>query len=263
MTAQTDAEIAIAAAGAGARVVREMYGRADLSRISKSPTDFATEADLAAEQAIHAVLAERCPGDGFLGEETGLTAGARGSRLWLVDPLCGTLNFAAQTPLFAVNVALSAADRVSAAAACDPMADELYWTDGSTACVRRDGQDEPLAPSARSRLVDVNCDGRGDFVGPQLLTDPAFRAAFGPRVISTTLAVAWVAAGQRAGYVTDGNLERSVHFAAGIALCQAAGCVVTALDGGPVHRGRGLIAAADLQTHRALLDLVRPWLATA
>jgi myo-inositol-1(or 4)-monophosphatase len=76
-------------------------------------------------------------------------------------------------------------------------------------------------------------------------------------VVSTTLAVAWVAAGRRAAYVTDGHLRDSVHFAAGIALCQAAGCVVTGIDGGPVHTGPGgLVAAADEPTHTALLALV-------
>ncbi|MFD2356134.1 inositol monophosphatase family protein [Nonomuraea ferruginea] len=60
-----------------------------------------------------------------------------------------------------------------------------------------------------------------------------------PRVVSTTLAVAWVAAMRRAAYVTDGHLQDSVHFAAGIALCRAAGCVVTDLHGlAAPHRRR-------------------------
>lgn len=83
------------------------------------------------------------------------------------------------------------------------------------AFVRRGGVDEPLRPSARSLLVDINCDGPLDrpFVGPQLIVDPAFRAGFGPRVISSTLALAWVAAGGRAAYVSDGTFVDNVHFA--------------------------------------------------
>ena len=72
-----------------------------------------------------------------------------------------------------------------------------------------------------------------------------------------TLAVAWVAAGRRAAYVTDGRVHDSVHFAAGMALCRAAGCVVTGLDGRPPHTGAGgLVVAADQETHAALLDLI-------
>ena len=43
----TDAEVAVDAAAAGAHVVRRMYG-GRLSRIAKSASDFATDADLAA-----------------------------------------------------------------------------------------------------------------------------------------------------------------------------------------------------------------------
>jgi myo-inositol-1(or 4)-monophosphatase len=59
--------------------------------------------------------------------------------------------------------------------------------------------------------------------GAQLAADPDFRALFSPRVESTTLALAWVASGRRLGYVTDGLHRGSVHFAAGVAVCQAAG----------------------------------------
>ncbi len=90
-----------------------------------------------------------------------------------------------------------------------------------------------------------------------MLADEGFVEQFRPRVVSTTLAVAWVAAGRRAAYVTDGHLRDSVHFAAGIALCQAAGCVVTGIDGRPIHAGAGgLVAAADERTHAALLALI-------
>jgi fructose-1,6-bisphosphatase/inositol monophosphatase family enzyme len=256
----TDIDVARTAAAAGAAVVRSMYG-ADLAHLEKSPTDFATEADLASEQAIRDVISSARPDDTFEGEETGETRGAS-DRRWLVDPLCGTLNFAARTPLAAVNVALQTPSGVTAAASVDPIADEHFWTDGIGAFVRYAGEDRPLVPSTRSLIVDVNCDGKRDteFLGAQLIADPAFRETFAPRVLSSTLALAWVAAGRRAAYVTDGLLRGSVHFTAGIALCQAAGCIVTDLDGGPIHTGRGLIAAADPETHERLLALVAPHL---
>ena len=255
---RTDIEVALAAAAAGAAVVRAAYG-AEVVRHAKAGLDFATDTDLEAERAILEVVARERPDDARVGEESG--GDATTGRRWLVDPLCGTLNFAAQTPLVAVNVALLGAD-APAAVSADPVAGEVFWTDGSHTCRRVDGTDEPLLPSSRSRLVDVNCDGPADrpFLGPQLLADAAFRAAFGPRVLSTTLALAWVAAGRRAGYVSDGTFVDNVHFAAGIDLCRSAGCVVTDLAGAPLGTGRGLVAAADAETHARLVDLVRPHL---
>ncbi|MFC7361301.1 inositol monophosphatase family protein [Nocardioides astragali] len=83
-----------------------------------------------------------------------------------------------------------------------------------------------------------------------------FRAVFSPRVESTTLALAWDASGQRLGYVTDGRHKGSVHFAAGIALCRAAGCVISDVDGNAVHSGAVIIAARDLAPHATLMQLV-------
>lgn len=257
----TDSQLAVAAAEAGAAVVRAAYGQS-LSRIAKSGTDFATSADIAAEQAILEVIQSARPGDAFVGEESGRHGPDRPRRTWLVDPLCGTLNFAAQTPLVAVNVAVRVEGVVTAAAVADPLADEVFWTDGTAARLRRRGSDEALVPSAESHLVDVNLDppfpNAETFRAVHLLADPDFVAQFRPRVLSTTLALAWVAVGRRAAYVTDGDMRGdNVHFASAHALCAAAGCVVTDLRGGPVQSGvNGLLAAADAVTHAQLLELV-------
>lgn len=250
----TDAEVARAAAEAGAAVVRARYG-GTLVRHAKEGTDFATDADLAAERAILDVLARERPGDLVVGEELGASGDRDSSRRWLVDPLCGTLNFAAGTPLVAVNVALQVDGRTTAAAVADPITQQTWSTD------------RPPTPSAASGLVDVNADGPLDrpFVGAQVIADPAFRRAFAPRVLSTTLALAWVATGQRAGYVTDGTpgaLADSVHFAAGVAVCRAAGCVVTDLHGAAFESGRGLLVAADEPTHATLVSLLAPYVST-
>ncbi|MCB5166462.1 inositol monophosphatase family protein [Streptomyces bambusae] len=254
-----DAEVAIAGARAGADVVRGLYGQR-LERIEKGGGDFATAADVAAEKAILAVIRDARPDDAVLGEEGGQQGAAAAVRQWLVDPLCGTLNYAVGNMLVAVNVAL----REGPAAVADPFGDEVFYTDGTTARLRQDGvADTPLTPTPATRLVDVNLDppfpSAPGFRAVDLLAHPEFVARFRPRVVSTTLALAWVAAGRRAAYVTDGgDLSASVHFAAGIALCQAAGCVVTGIDGAPLgETGRGLVAAADEETHDLLMSMIR------
>lgn len=194
-TPQTDLDVALAAARSGAEVLNRTFG-SDLTREHKSATDFATAADRAAERAILEVIHAARPDDGFEGEELGAVHAGTRRRTWLVDPLCGTVNFAAESPSFCVNVAL---------------------VDEGTA---------------------------------QLAADPELRATFNPRIESTTLALAWVAGGQRLAYVTDGMCEGSVHFTAGIALCKAAGCVVTDLDGEPVHTGPGIVAARGRRVPR-------------
>jgi myo-inositol-1(or 4)-monophosphatase len=256
----TDADVAVAAALAGAVVVRAMFGSA-LARFDKSGGDFATTADLEAEKAVIGLIRAARPADAVTGEESGRDDAGGAERRWLVDPLCGTLNFAARNMLAAVNVALLAGPGITAAASADPFSGEVFWTDGNRACVRSDGADTALAPTPGTQLVDVNLDppfpNAPGFRAARLLADEAFTARFRPRVVSTTLALAWVAAGRRAAYVTDGHLLDSVHFAAGIALCRAAGCTVTGIHGQPLHTGAGgLVAAADSQTHAVLLEMI-------
>ncbi|MEV0697135.1 inositol monophosphatase family protein [Saccharopolyspora sp. NPDC050389] len=253
-----DAGVAAAAACAGADVVRKMYGQ-QLSRIDKGAGDFATAADVQAEKAILGVIRAARPDVAVLGEEGGQQGAAAAVRQWLVDPLCGTLNYAVGNMLVAVNVAL----RNGAAAVADPFSGEVFCTDGETAWVRHEGVDAPLAPTPATRLVDVNLDppfpNAPGFRAVDLLTHPGFVERFRPRVVSTTLALAWVAAGKRAAYATDGeDLCGSVHFAAGIAVCRGAGCVVTGINGAPIgEASRGLVVAADAETHDLLMSMIR------
>lgn len=261
-TARDDVGVALAAAAAGAQKVRAAFG-GPVDRHGKGGDDFATQADLDAEAAMMAVIAAARPDDGRVGEESGVHPGTN-SRRWLVDPLCGTANFAAHTPLVAVNVALLDGESTVAAVSVDPIADEVFWTDGTQAYLTANGpQQQRLRPASATRIVEVNCDGptTNNWVGPQVLNDPGFRSSYSPRVLSTTLAVAWTAAGRRAGYISDGRFVANLHFAAGIAICRASGCIVTDLAGGDLERGRGLIVAADQETHDRLVDIVAPHLA--
>lgn len=117
----------------------------------------------------------------ILGEEYGADDGD-GSRTWLVDPLCGTLNYAAHTPLVAINIALRAGDRVATAVSADPLSCEVFWTGGDGAFLRRDGRDEPLVPGPGDRLVDVNLDppfpNAASFRAARMLSDDAFTGYF-------------------------------------------------------------------------------------
>ncbi|WP_254774005.1 inositol monophosphatase family protein [Microbacterium sp. cf046] len=252
----SDAEVAVRAALAGAAVVRSRYGSGS-RRVSETGVDFTTDADVEAERAIRAVLSTLRPGDAVLGEELG--ASGDSTRIWLVDPICGTMNFAAGLPVFAVNVALEVDGATRVGAVADPVAGHTFWADGTDAWRRVDGVDSLLTPSSWSRLVTVNLESAySNGVGARLLVDERVRSRFSPRCLSSTLALAWVATGQQAAYVTGGDLRGSVHWAAGIALCEAADAVVTNLAGGELHTGdHGLLAAADAETHAFLLEAIR------
>jgi histidinol phosphatase-like enzyme (inositol monophosphatase family) len=93
-----------AAADAAAEVVRPLF-RSGLPADLKHDHSPVTEADRAAERAMRAVLAQRCPDHGILGEEFGTTdPGARFR--WALDPIDGTRAFITGRPLFGTLVGL-------------------------------------------------------------------------------------------------------------------------------------------------------------
>jgi fructose-1,6-bisphosphatase/inositol monophosphatase family enzyme len=99
-------------------------------RTKSGPLDPVTVADEAAERALTAGFKSLFPGDDVLGEEAAsadpkllLRLQAPG-RVWVIDPIDGTANYAAELPLFGVMAALVEADKVLAAFIYDPLGDD-------------------------------------------------------------------------------------------------------------------------------------------
>jgi myo-inositol-1(or 4)-monophosphatase len=113
------------AAEAAAAELRRRFGQqARGVRTKSTPTDPVSDADLAAEQAIRTVLAERRPGDSILAEEGGETPG--GSVRWVVDPLDGTVNYLFGIPAYAVSIACEDASGTIAGVVLDPNREERF-----------------------------------------------------------------------------------------------------------------------------------------
>ena len=93
----------------------------------KSPGDFVTVADEAAEAHLTPLLTALLPGSLVLGEEAAAANPNLLNRLfgeqpvWVLDPVDGTGNFAAGKPAFAVMVALIRRDEVVAGWIHDPI----------------------------------------------------------------------------------------------------------------------------------------------
>lgn len=101
-------DLALAAGTAAAAVVRERMASARATARTKSTaTDMVTEVDHAVEALLRDHLLGARPGDGFLGEESGESAGSSGLR-WVVDPIDGTTNFLYGHP--GCNVSIAAED---------------------------------------------------------------------------------------------------------------------------------------------------------
>jgi myo-inositol-1(or 4)-monophosphatase len=117
--------VAEEAARAGAAELGVRFGeRARGVRTKSTPTDLVSDADVASEKAIRAVIGRHRPRDAILGEEGGATG--EGELRWLVDPLDGTVNFLFGIPAFAVSVACEDGSGRLAGVVLDPVRDECF-----------------------------------------------------------------------------------------------------------------------------------------
>ncbi len=107
-------------------IIRELYAKPHTIKM-KGDIDLVTEADIAAETAMVASLNEDTPGITIMAEESfSGQADTQKGKLWVIDPLDGTTNFAHGIPLFAVSIALLENEQPKLGVIYCPMQDELF-----------------------------------------------------------------------------------------------------------------------------------------
>src|SRR6266571_1144758 len=100
------------------------YFRGDFKVEQKQDRTPVTQADLEIEAAIRKTIAERFPEDAVLGEEEGLIG--RSERVWVIDPIDGTKNFAARIQIWGTLIALLDERRPVVGVASAPALGERY-----------------------------------------------------------------------------------------------------------------------------------------
>jgi myo-inositol-1(or 4)-monophosphatase len=251
-------DVAVEAADAAAAIIRSRAAdAATLHWEIKSPADFVTEVDTAAEHAIRDVLLSRRPDAAILGEELSPSAAARGTT-FVVDPLDGTTNFLHRFPVYAVSIGVIDDGQLDAGVVLDVDRDVRY-TAVRGAGAWRDGERLRVSENTEPSRALI---GTG-FPFKHLEHLEAYQRQFAAVVRMTSgvrrpgsaaLDLASVASGW-----FDGFWELSLapwDIAAGALLVREAGGVVTDLRGEDVTGlSHGPLVAASRALH--------PWLLTA
>ncbi|MGH7863282.1 MAG: inositol monophosphatase family protein [Candidatus Dormibacteraceae bacterium] len=225
----------------------------------KGWADPVTVADRESEALIRGALSRRFPNDGLDGEEEGRRPGSSG-RVWLIDPLDGTADFAGGLPIFAVVLTLvDAADPTVAFlnVTYDPVRRETFHAvKGEGAYL--DGQPIRVASSEdlAGALVHLHFSNQRNVweTSMELTRRVTAVAPHARNLGSSALAQAYVAAGRLDGHVkvTSGAYD----IVGGNLLTGEAGGVVSDLNGAP-WTFRGSLLAASAALHPKLLDLTR------
>lgn len=224
----------------------------------KGTRDVVTATDVAVEDAIRRLVGETRLL--IVGEERGGELPADGSAYWLVDPICGTRNFASGIPLYCVNLALVEDDRVTVAVVGDPSTGEIDVAEaGSGTWSVKDGGRRRLGTSPESETIvieDSHATGIRREQAALFFADAIRSNQWDIRALSTTLSLAYVAAGRVAAYVLF--WASAIHTAAGSLLAAEAGATVSDVGGRPwtIHSD-SIIASATPGLHANLLELAR------
>lgn len=233
--------------------------RAD-SAVRKKGNDFATEVNLAIERQVVRALTE-ATGIGVHGEEFGGEP-IDSPLVWVLDPIDGTFNYAAGSPMAAILLALLSDGEPVAGLTWLPFMGQRY-----SALVGQPFRDNGIAqpPLASPGLADsivgiqtFNIESRGRFPG-------RYRAAILANLSkecsrlrmhgATGVNLAYVAAGILGGAISFGH--HIWDHAAGVALVRAAGGIVTDLTGAPwTPTSKSALAAAP-GVHERMLEIVK------
>jgi myo-inositol-1(or 4)-monophosphatase len=230
------------------------------SAVSKRGDDFATNVDLEIERQVVDALV-KTTGIEVHGEEFG-GAEIDSPWVWILDPIDGTFNYAAGSPMAAILLGLLHDGDPVAGLTWLPFTGERYVA-VSGGPLMKNGV--PQAPLAKVELTDsvigigtFNADSRGRFPGRYRLAvlEELSRVSSRLRMHGAT--------GIDLAYVADGILGGAISFghhvwdhAAGVALVRAAGGVVTNLAGDEwTPDSRSALAAAP-GVHGQILEILR------
>jgi myo-inositol-1(or 4)-monophosphatase len=252
-------------------VLMDRYER--LERIHhKSAKDVVTEADTMSERLILEAIREHSPGDGMLGEEsgghatgTGAAATDKHGRVWVVDPLDGTVNYANGIPFFCVSIGLVVDGRPVVGIVRDPTRGETYAAavDGPALLVDHGSPEgRVIVASEKDKLSDfvVSLALGGRAVATRIR---AVRKAvrISRSMGAAALQLAYVANGRFDAFAQSSGLSTWDIAAAGL-IAERAGATVTDMSGGPwFDLGQksstiGLFAAPAVH-HATLLAIAR------
>ena len=240
-----DLEIAVEAASRGGAAIKPWLGvlqKADF----KGEVDPVTEVDRRSEVLIVDTIKAARPDDAILAEESGGDAIGL-DRVWIIDPLDGTVNFLHGVPHVGVSVALYENGLPRVGVVLDVFRDEVFTaTSGGGAFLNGDSIAVSAQPDLGAALVATgfpydrrrHAASYASIVGEMLTHVQGMR-----RMGTASLDLAWVACGR---YDAFWELKLAPwDVAAGILLIREAGGRVTGLHGVPARPGDQALIASN------------------
>ncbi|MDH5524850.1 MAG: inositol monophosphatase [Desulfobulbaceae bacterium] len=251
--------VAACGALAAGAVLRELYDKPH-QVTHKGSIDLVTEADVAAEKKVLAILDGYSAQIAVLAEESqSVYAGAPTGPVWIIDPLDGTTNFAHGFPSFAVSIAYAVGAESRVGVIYAPMSDELFcavqgagaWLNGKQIKVSAVGELKgSLLATGFPYAIEQEVDGVVAILKRFLTRSQGIR-----RAGAAAMDLAYLACGRLDGF-WEINLK-PWDTAAGILLVTEAGGRLTDFAGGPYSPYKSELLASNGKLHEEMVDGLR------
>lgn len=240
------------AAREAGRIAMKFYG-GDYKRWSKEGGSPVTEADLAVNKFLHEKLTLARPDYGWLSEESADDPGRLGrARVFVIDPIDGTIAFLKNRPHFTICAAVVVAGRPCCGVVYNPATDELYSARAGHGAHRN---------GAKIHVGDRNPLEGCAMLGPR---DELARRPWPSMHVQNRNSVAY-----RLALVADGSADASVSLsskrdwdlaAADIILTEAGGRLTDASGATPLYNRQitrqPSLVAANPKLHAEILSLL-------
>ncbi len=115
------------AANEAASIIRKYQANKSFGIELKGKNDLVTDADLASEKRIIELIKHSFPKDQFLAEESNTHTSLPKGRIWIIDPIDGTTNFAHGFAPYCVSIALWLEGSPKVGVVLEVARDELFW----------------------------------------------------------------------------------------------------------------------------------------
>lgn len=226
------------------------------NKLGETGFDPVTIADRAVEALIRARLGALWPDSPIHGEEEGITAGT-GDWSWIIDPIDGTRAFISGLPAWGILLGLVVGGRAVGGLMCQPFTGEIFLGSPEGAFLLHRGQRTALSTSGRTDLADaILYSTHPDILGSER---PGFDRV-SARVRMTRYGGDCYAYCLLAHGFVDLVIESALQpydIVPLIPVIEAAGGVITDLEGRSPLGGGAVVAAATPVLHAAALDLMR------
>ena len=256
-------EVAIKAIVKASEIIAESYG--NFSQLDfKSDIDVVTEVDFRCEEAITEILRKETPDYGIIAEEG---TNFPGEKVWIVDPLDGTINFSHSFPMFGPSIGLCRGDEVLVGVVADPIRQELFYaTKGNGAFLNdlyRKGDPRQIHVSNVKKMKHSIVAS-----GLPYNREDEYYQRMGRNFIAlekeiqsvrklgmAALTMAYIAAGRLEGYIVSG--ANSWDMAGGIVILEEAGGRITNHDGEPYTLDTFEWLASNGHLHQNFIDIYK------